>query len=117
VADLEEAISLYRAALELRPSPHPDRPDSLWELSISLRAMYKATGSLPRLQEAISHDVELLDSHYPIPVGHEDRVATLSRLASSLEMLPDPTGQEGDLDRIKTLREEAERLSVSTSDT
>jgi tetratricopeptide (TPR) repeat protein len=94
VADLEEAISLYRQALELRPSPHPDRPDSLWELSISLQAMYKATGSLPHLQEAISRDVELLDSHHP--VGHEDRVETLHRLASSVEMLSAAPGQEGE---------------------
>ena len=40
MADLVEAISLYREAVEFQPSPHPDRSMSLNNLSNALQDLY-----------------------------------------------------------------------------
>jgi hypothetical protein len=109
MADLEEAVSLHREALELRPSPHPHRSDSLYDLAISLHDMFKVTHVLSDLQEAITCREELLELHYP--VGHEDRPGTLRGLADLFQMRFDVMGKEEDLSRIEVLREEADRLS------
>jgi tetratricopeptide (TPR) repeat protein len=108
MADLEEAISLYREALELRPSPHPRRPDSLYNLALSLEEMYKVTRVLLDLQEAITCHEELLELH--CPAGHKDRPETLRGLAGLLQMRSDAMGQEEDISRIEALGEEADRL-------
>ncbi|KAJ2930657.1 hypothetical protein H1R20_g6445, partial [Candolleomyces eurysporus] len=112
LADLEDAIALHRAALEFRPSPHPYRSYSLCDLVKSLRAMYKETRALSHLQEAIAHCEELLAFHYP--VGHRDRANTLNSLISLLRTRFDATGQEGDLAKIATLKEEADLLLASS---
>jgi hypothetical protein len=113
LADLEEAISLDREGLGLRPWSHPNRSDSLWNLSLSLWYVYEATDILSDLQESIAHCKELLDSHYL--VGNEDRVEALDHLARLLQKRFDATGQQEDLARIDPLKDEASRLSESTS--
>jgi hypothetical protein len=113
MADLVEAVSLHREALELRPSPHPARSDSLYNLAISLHDMYKVTHVLSDLQEAITCREELLELHYA--VGNEDRPGTLLGLADLLQMRFDAMGQEEDLSRIEVLREEEAQLSASST--
>ncbi|RXW21345.1 hypothetical protein EST38_g4495 [Candolleomyces aberdarensis] len=113
VADLDEAISLFCKALELRPLPHPDRLFPLCNLVISLQAMYKETHTLSHLQEAVAHCEELLEFHYT--VGHQYRAKRLLDLGSLLQMRFDATGQADDLSKIATLREEANRLSASST--
>ncbi|RXW14713.1 hypothetical protein EST38_g11139 [Candolleomyces aberdarensis] len=113
MADLDEAISLFHKVLEIRPSSHPDRSDPVGNLVISLLAMYEETSALSHLQEAITHCGELLAFHYP--VGHQDRPNHINDLISLLQTRFDATGQEEDLIKITTLREEADRLSASST--
>jgi tetratricopeptide (TPR) repeat protein len=63
--DLEEAISMYREALELRPSSHPDRLDSLHNLGDALSARHRRTGIMADLEEAISLHREALELRLP----------------------------------------------------
>ncbi|RXW14714.1 hypothetical protein EST38_g11138 [Candolleomyces aberdarensis] len=112
LADLEEAILLYRETLELRPSPHPHRLYSLRDFVTSLRAMYEETRALCHLQEAIIHCEELVSY---CSVGHRDRGNDLNKLIFLLQMCFDATGQEEDLAKITTLKEEADRLSASST--
>ncbi|RXW21701.1 hypothetical protein EST38_g4140 [Candolleomyces aberdarensis] len=100
MADLEAAISLHREALGLQPSPHPGRSLPLYNLALSLQSMYKATHAISHLQEAIAHCEELLEFHHV--VGHQDRAELLLKLGSLLQ--------------IATLREEAYRLSASSTE-
>ncbi|KAF8521643.1 hypothetical protein JB92DRAFT_3275043, partial [Gautieria morchelliformis] len=44
--DLEEAISLHREALELRPAPHPDRSSSLYNMALALLTWFKIYATL-----------------------------------------------------------------------
>ncbi|RXW17249.1 hypothetical protein EST38_g8606 [Candolleomyces aberdarensis] len=114
MADLEEAISLYREALELQPSPHPNRSLPLYKLALSLKSMYEATHKLSHLQEAIAHCEELLEFCHA--VRHQDRADWLLTLGSLLQMRFDTTGHEEDLAKILTLKEEANRLSTSSTE-
>ncbi|RXW23892.1 hypothetical protein EST38_g1943 [Candolleomyces aberdarensis] len=114
IDDLEEAISLFRKALELRPPPHPHRLRSLIDLVISLPTMYKESHTLSHLQEAIAHCEELLEFYYT--VGHQGRAERLLVLGSLLQIRFDATGQAEDLSKIATLREEANRLSASSTE-
>jgi hypothetical protein len=113
MADLEGGISLHREALELRPSPHPDRSCSLYYLAESLQDMYGVTHVLSDLQEAIACREELLELHYA--VGQQYRPQTLRGLADLFQMRFDAMGQEEDLSRIEALREEAAQLSASST--
>ncbi|KAJ2920511.1 hypothetical protein H1R20_g16583, partial [Candolleomyces eurysporus] len=114
MADVEEAISLLREALESRPPPHPARLRPLSSLVASLRAMYEETHTLSHLQEAIAHCEELLE--FPYAVGHQDRAEWLFDLGSLLQMRFDATGQADDLSKIARLREEANRLTASSTE-
>ena len=53
-SDLDEAISLLRQALELRPPPHPDRSSSLNNLALALSACFDKGGQQSDINEAIS---------------------------------------------------------------
>jgi tetratricopeptide (TPR) repeat protein len=116
MVDLEESISLHREALELRSFPHPDRSYSLYNLALSLQDMYEVTRVLSHLQEAITCYEGLLEFYHP--VGHEDRVETLTGMADLLQMRFDRMGQVGDLSKIALLRAEADQLlALSTEPT
>ena len=51
--DLDEAISLHREALGLRPAPHPHRSDSLNDLAAALDTRFGQSGQRDDLDEAI----------------------------------------------------------------
>jgi hypothetical protein len=114
VADLEEAVSLFREklkhreALEMCPFPDPYRPSPLFGLAVCLGKMYNETRALPHLQEAISHLEELVEIHDL--VRDPDRLEILRCLAPLLQMRSDATGQTEDLPRIARLNAEASRL-------
>ncbi|KAJ2918156.1 hypothetical protein MD484_g2224, partial [Candolleomyces efflorescens] len=110
VGDLEETISLLREALKLRPFPHLHRAWSLRCLVMSLERMYNVSQALPYLQEAILCCEELLTFH--CPVGHQDRLEILDRLAALLQKRSTgATGQvEDDLDYIAKLKTEARQI-------
>ncbi|EJC97657.1 TPR-like protein, partial [Fomitiporia mediterranea MF3/22] len=79
--DLEEAIELHRAALELCPEGHPDRSMSLINFATSLSTRYDKYGRTEDLEEAIElHRVAL----ELLPEGHRNRSLSLNNLASSL---------------------------------
>ncbi|KAI6154287.1 hypothetical protein BKA82DRAFT_4099574 [Pisolithus tinctorius] len=110
VADLEEAITLYRAVLELRPPGHPDRSVSLNNLAstipdldeaievfraaLILTGLHRSTslafclsnkydngGVVAHLEESVTLGQATLEL---CPPGHPDRGASLSNLACSL---------------------------------
>ncbi|RXW12880.1 hypothetical protein EST38_g12975 [Candolleomyces aberdarensis] len=114
MADLEETIPLYREALELQPSSHPGRSVGLENLLMSLQLMYGKSQTLSYLQEAIAHCEELLAFHYP--AGHRNRVERLRSLASLLQLRFDATGQEEDLSKFSSVKEEANRLSAQSTE-
>ncbi|KAJ2921574.1 hypothetical protein H1R20_g15522, partial [Candolleomyces eurysporus] len=72
---LEEAISLYRGALELRPSPHPNRSYSLNNLGSALLDRHQRTGTIADLEEAISLHREALELR---PSPHPNRSVALA---------------------------------------
>jgi tetratricopeptide (TPR) repeat protein len=79
--DLEEAVSLHRAALDLTPALHPLRHFTLQNLGSSLVTQYPRWGHLQDLEEAIEVSREALDL---TPGGHPARHISLGNLAFSL---------------------------------
>ena len=53
MVDLNEAISMDRETLSLRPAPHPDRASSLTNLGLGLWDRFQKAGSMADLEEAI----------------------------------------------------------------
>ena len=82
LADLEEAISMFRELLFLHPAPHPNRSISLVGLAYSLRDRFRWTGSVTDLEEAISI---LRESLSLCPAPHPNRLSSLHSLASVLD--------------------------------
>ncbi len=60
-ADLEEAISLGRQALDLRETRHLKRPGTLSNLASALRSRYREDGRPEDLEEAILLNRQALD--------------------------------------------------------
>jgi tetratricopeptide (TPR) repeat protein len=79
--DIDEAISLDREALDLRPQGHPDRSMSLNNLAAHLSSRYQPLGAMEDLDEAIVLDRETLDLCL---LGHHDRSRSLENLAGHL---------------------------------
>ncbi|KIM56890.1 hypothetical protein SCLCIDRAFT_88649, partial [Scleroderma citrinum Foug A] len=52
--DLDEAISLHQSALDLRPTGHSDRSDSLHSLALCFSDRYDKQGAIADLEEAIT---------------------------------------------------------------
>jgi tetratricopeptide (TPR) repeat protein len=103
MADLEEVISLYHEALELRPSPHPDRSDSLHNLGIALSDRHRLTGVMADLETSVSLYRGALELK---PFPHRYRSHTLYNLALSLHDMYKVTLVLSDLQEAITCREE-----------
>ncbi|KAJ2926704.1 hypothetical protein H1R20_g10418, partial [Candolleomyces eurysporus] len=73
----EQAVSIYRRALELRPVPHPNRILVLNNLGIVLRSLYECGDDVDALNEAISHHRDALALQ---PATHPDRGMSLNNL-------------------------------------
>ncbi|KAJ2913001.1 hypothetical protein MD484_g7425, partial [Candolleomyces efflorescens] len=110
VADLEEAITLDREGLDLRPLPHKSRSHSLSSLSSSLSLRFRSTGAIADLEEAISLDREALNLQ---PPPHPNRPMSLARLAISLKDRYRHTQDMGDLEEAISLDCEALELRPS----
>ncbi|RXW21857.1 hypothetical protein EST38_g4006 [Candolleomyces aberdarensis] len=81
---IEEAISVYRESLDLRPHPHPDRHWSLANLGVVLKSLYRHSQSISHLEEAISmHRQALSLRAHP----HADRHWSLANLGVALDSL------------------------------
>lgn len=72
--DLEEAVELHRAALELRPPGHPRRLSSLHNLIRCLRDRYGVLEVAADLEEVVALTRAVLEL---CPPGHPDRDARL----------------------------------------
>ncbi|KAI6101843.1 TPR-like protein [Pisolithus sp. B1] len=79
--DLEGAIELHRAALELRPSGHPRRFSSLQNLALCLSDRYEDQGLNTDLEEATMLNNA---ARPPCPAGHPDRDTFLHNLLCDL---------------------------------
>jgi hypothetical protein len=112
MADLEEAISVLREALDLLPSPsYLRRWDTLTKLITAHILMYGKTRTFSHLQELITHiEEEFLPLFQSVP-RHTERAEVLRILAFLYKMRFDDTGQEEDLSKISALEKEANRLA------
>ncbi|KAI6024607.1 hypothetical protein BKA83DRAFT_424790 [Pisolithus microcarpus] len=83
IDDLNEAITLHRDALELRPVENEEghRSDSLISLTHCLYRRYRKLGAVDDLEEAIAFGREALALR---PPGHRDRDVSLNNLGVSL---------------------------------
>ncbi|KIM60782.1 hypothetical protein SCLCIDRAFT_26314 [Scleroderma citrinum Foug A] len=80
-ADINEAIALHRAVLDLRPAVHSRPATSLHQLANCLWPRYSKQGTSHDLQEAIALGREALELR---PSGHLDHAVTVSSLADYL---------------------------------
>ena len=107
ISDLDEALSLERNALELRPQGHPVRALSLATVAAYLYARFMELGTLSDLDEAIVLERNSLELW---PQGHPDRTRSLTNLASSLYSRFGQLGTLSDLDEALALERNALEL-------
>ncbi|KAI5982333.1 hypothetical protein EDD15DRAFT_150699 [Pisolithus albus] len=104
IDDLNEAITLHRDALELRPveNEKSDRSDSLSNLAFCLCRRYDKLGAVVDLEEAIALGREALEL---CPLGHPDRDTSLHNLGFSLSLRFEKQAEVCDLEEaIQLLR-------------
>ncbi|KAJ2918262.1 hypothetical protein MD484_g2183, partial [Candolleomyces efflorescens] len=106
----DEAISLSRAALSLRPPPHPDRSGALNNLSNTLIDRHRRTGAMADLQEATLLYREALELR---PCPHPDRSDSLNNLGNALSDRHRRTNVLADLGEAILLYREALELRTS----
>ena len=106
---LEEAILLHRESLSFRPTPHPDRFDSLRCLACALWDRFRTTGSMTDLEEAISMLREGLSLSYAST--HPRRLWALENLADILETRFKKNGNQSDFEQAAALRQEILAMS------
>ncbi|KAG2141848.1 TPR-like protein [Suillus clintonianus] len=95
LADLDEAIELYRTVLLLRPPGHSVRSVSLNNLGLCLHERFKQRGVPSDLDEAIELYRAALLLRSP---GHSFRSSSLNNLANSLHDRFEQRGVPSDLD-------------------
>ncbi|KAI5992102.1 hypothetical protein EDD15DRAFT_2368366 [Pisolithus albus] len=85
IGDLNEAITLHRDALKLRPVEDEggDRSDSLHELAFRLFLRYETLGTVDNLEEAVALGREALALR---PPGHPVRDFSLNNLGAYLRL-------------------------------
>ncbi|KAJ2930645.1 hypothetical protein H1R20_g6447, partial [Candolleomyces eurysporus] len=110
LTDLDKAISLHREALQLRPSPHPDRSFSLDNLGHALLDRHWLTGTMADLEEAISVYRKALELR---PLHHLLRSDSLDNLGGVLLSRHKRTGSTADLKVAISLFREALGLRPS----
>ena len=100
---MEESISLYQEALELRPGSHPNRWNTLHGLACSLSQRFDSDGRSQDLDTAIAMLRESLDL---LPEPHPKRQKLLELLADTLQKRSTRTGDRADNEAADTLIEE-----------
>ena len=102
--DLDEAISMGRGTLSLRPTPHQDRFLSLIILGLGLWGRFRRTGSMADLEEAILMHRESLSL---CPAPHPYRSASLTNLGLGLVERYEMTGSMTDLEEAILIHRES----------
>ena len=101
ISDLEEVITLGRAALESCSPGHSRRALTLSNLAIYLSDRFRALDTDCDLDEAISLHRSALDLR---PVGHSDRPSSLNHLANCLSSRFEKLEAAADLDELISLQ-------------
>jgi len=104
IVDMDEAITLYRSALDLFPANHPYRPNSLSDLALCLHERYKKYDTIADLEEAIMFDRAALKLR---PPGHCYHGKSLSNLAVHLTDRFLKNGSDADIDEAISLHRSA----------
>ena len=104
IVDMDEAIALYRSALDLFPANHPYRPNSLSDLALCLHERYRKYDTIADLEEAIMFDRAALKLR---PFGHRDHGKSLSNLAIHLTDRFLKNGSDADIDEAILLHRSA----------
>ncbi|KIM50566.1 hypothetical protein SCLCIDRAFT_87644, partial [Scleroderma citrinum Foug A] len=94
--DLDEAISLYRSALDLRPLGHSHRLESLNMLANCLSSRFGKLDAVADLDELISHRQAILDLH---PQGHLDHSECVDKLFLLVQKRIQRHNMAADLDK------------------
>ncbi|KAI6011591.1 hypothetical protein EDC04DRAFT_2905379 [Pisolithus marmoratus] len=100
VADLDEAVMLRRAALELCPLGHPSRGAALGNLAFDLGQRFREQAAMCDLDEAFKLHRTALELH---PCGHPQQPLLLYGLAFCFSSRYDNQGAVADLDEAVTL--------------
>ncbi|KAG6371186.1 hypothetical protein JVT61DRAFT_9808 [Boletus reticuloceps] len=95
LSDIDDAISKLRAAIDLTPHGHPDKPTILNHTSQSYLARFRHLKELSDLEASIS---TLRDTLELTPHGHHDRPAILSNLGNCCEVRFGHVGEVKDLE-------------------
>ncbi|EJC99246.1 uncharacterized protein FOMMEDRAFT_160846 [Fomitiporia mediterranea MF3/22] len=105
--DLEDAIQLQQAALELHPEGHPNRSISLNNLAHCLSIRYEQRGR----SEDLGNVIELQQAAFELyHEGHPNRSTSLNNLASSLSTRYEQRGKTEDLENAIELHRAALKL-------
>ncbi|KAG1890405.1 CHAT domain-containing protein [Suillus subluteus] len=107
MSDLDEAIKLLRAALELLPPCHSDRSMSLNNLACSLQDRFLQRGIMSDIDEAIELHRAVLKL---LPPRHSKRSTSLNNLADSFRNRFLQRGIMSDLDEAIELHRTALKL-------
>ena len=110
LADLDEAITVGRAAAQTAPADHPDRAGYLSNLSGALRVRFGRVGMLADLDEAITVARAAVRA---APADHPDQAATLSNLGGALQARFGRMGALADLDEAVTVIREAVQATLA----
>jgi tetratricopeptide (TPR) repeat protein len=101
---IEEAISMHREALSLRPHPHPDRHYSLGLLGNALDSLFKHSQRVADIEEAVSMHREALSLR---PHPHPYRPNSLDGLENALDSLFGHNQRVADIDEAISMHREA----------
>jgi CHAT domain/Tetratricopeptide repeat len=91
---LDQAVTLFRAALAATPQDHPDRVGRLNNLGNALRTLFDRTGDQDTLVEAVQLG---RDAVAAIPQNHPHRAMCLSNVGATLRILFEWTGDQDTL--------------------
>ncbi|KIM42567.1 hypothetical protein M413DRAFT_444281 [Hebeloma cylindrosporum] len=115
--DLDRAISVLLQLLAHRPSPHPERYNTLINLGSSLRILFVQTGQKKHLNDAetfLREAVELLPEH--MEKNDDSRATALNNLSIVLIAKYEEGGNRQDIREAIRFQMEALKLESSSED-
>ena len=115
--DLERAIAVLLQLLARRPSPHPERYNTLINLGGSLRTLFVQTGQKKHLNDAetfLREAIELLPEHSE--EKHDSRATALNNLSTVLLAKYEEGGNRQNLREAIRFQTEALKLESSSEE-
>jgi tetratricopeptide (TPR) repeat protein len=103
-ADIDQAITAGREAVDATPAGHPDRPRYLTSLGNALQTRFGRGGPRADIDQAITVGREAVDA---TPAGHPDRPTYLTNLGNALRTRFVLGGPPADVNHAITLLREA----------